>query len=304
MRDGKAEQNRDQDQPCHQPRDDEIAIELARQRHRRAEHPNQKQDPSRQQGQRTVLSAHGQKHHRERGKSANRCKRQPRKRCSKPRIQNGKEHQRQLRRDPGADHHAHKRVPRSQPQKRGNKNQQAGRDRRLGCGAIDGVIFRPQLQQFMPEAKIDAEIGKHTPRNERGGRKDCLVIGRKDRGEEYAEQTSDPEHNAVEQLTVTHLEAIAGRLPQEQLRAAPGGQLDRIGDGLTWIDGDLKDISDIVFDAFWQKAERRRQSCQTARIQVWPHDARADLGIAFGRDPSRDRLVARVAQSKNDPIGV
>ena len=82
--------------------------------------------------------------------------------------------------------HANEAVPQREPQEHMEEDDEARRQRRFRRRAIDGVVLGPQLKQLVEEAEVDAEVGEHAPGDERGSRKDHLVVGREDRGQEDA----------------------------------------------------------------------------------------------------------------------
>ena len=123
-----------------------------------------------------------------------------------------------MRDDPDAEQHPREAVPQRYAQEEIEEDEQARRHRSFGGGPVDRVVFRFELEQLVEEAEVHAKIAKHAPRNEGGGRKNDLVIGRENRRQEDGEQTRQTEHHAVEQLPLTHLEFVVDRLPDEDPR--------------------------------------------------------------------------------------
>ncbi len=174
----------------------------------------------------------------------------------------------------------------------------------FGRRSIERVVGRIELEDFVPEAEVHAEVGEHAPGDQRRGREDRLGIGSEDGGQEDGEETGDADHDAVEQRPVAQLLFQQQRLPQRHLREALGGDLDNVGDRLARIDGDLEDVGAVVGYALRHEADRRRHSDDTGRIEVRQHDAGADQRVPIGHQPALDRPLCRVAQRKHHPIGV
>ena len=122
------------------------------------------------------------------------------------------------------------------PQEHGEEDDEAGRDRGFARRSVDGVVLRPQLEQLVEEAEVDAQVGQHAPRDERRAREDRLVVGGEDRREEDGEQAGEAQHDAVEQQPVARVELVFERLPQIDAREAVGGQLGDVGDRLPGLD--------------------------------------------------------------------
>ena len=196
--------------------------------------------------------------------------------------------------------------PRHAPdaQERIKEDADAERAGGLGGRAINGVVVGAQLEQLVPEAELDAQVGQHAPRHERRSWEDRLVIGRIDRRQEDREQADDAEKNAVEQTAVTLLLLVGDRIPQIQAGHPLRRQLGDERDGLPGIDRDPENVGPIALDAFGHKADGRRQRFDAPRIEIWPDQAGADDIVALGRHPSLDRLVRRIAQGKHHPARI
>jgi hypothetical protein len=83
---------------------------------------------------------------------------------------------------------------------------------------VGGVVIGTQLEEFVPEAELDAEERQHAPGHEGSGGKDDLVIGRVDRGEEHGEQADDAQQDAVEKTTVALLLLVGDGVPEIEAR--------------------------------------------------------------------------------------
>ena len=96
----------------------------------------------------------------------------------------------------------------SQPQEGVEEDDQ----QRRGHGGLArrrGIARSPRahVEQLVPEAEVDAQVGQHAPREERRGREDRLVVGGEHRRQEDRQQAGDAEHDAVEQLAVARSSA-------------------------------------------------------------------------------------------------
>ena len=62
------------------------------------------------------------------------------------------------------------------------ENQQRGGHRGFACGTILRVLLGLDVEQLVPEAEVDAQVGKHAPGKQCRRREDRLVVGGKHGG--------------------------------------------------------------------------------------------------------------------------
>ena len=206
-----------------------------------------------------------------------------------------------LCRDPEREQHAHEAVPGSQPQEDVDEDQQARRHRRLGGRAVLRVLLGPDVEQLVPEAEIDAQIGQHAPGEDGRRREDGLVVGGEHGGQEDRQQAGDAQHDAVEQLPVAALLLVLQRVPKVDAREAVRRQLGDVGDGLAGLQRDAEHVGAVALDALGHVADRMRDLLDAPRVEVGPHHAGAGHVVAVDREPALDRLVGGVAQREREP---
>ena len=195
-------------------------------------------------------------------------------------------------------------MPQPEPQERRQEDHEARGNRRFTGRAIDGIVLGPQVEQLMEESEIDAEVGQHRPRDERGCRKDDLVIGGENGRQKDREQARQAEHRAVEQLAVAGFDFVVDRLPQIDAGKPLGRKFGDVGDRLAGLQRDAEHVGLVAFDALRHEADRRRNGFDTARIKIGPDRAGAADRIAVGRQPALHRLVGLVGEREHHPIGI
>ena len=226
---------------------------------------------------------------------------EPREGGRQPRIEEGHGHQDELRRHPQPEQHAHEAVPGPEPQEGVEEDQQGRRHAGLGGGAVLRVLLGPHVEQLVPEAEVDAQVGQHAPGEDGGRREDRLVVGGEHGGQEDGEQAGDAQHDAVEELAVPALLLVLDGLPEIEAREAVGGELGDEGHGLAGLQREAEHVGAVVLDALGHVADRGRDRVDAPRVEVGPHHAGADRAVAVGRQPALDRLVGGVGEREHEP---
>ena len=98
-------------------------------------------------------------------------------------------------------------------------------------------ILRTHIEELVPEAKIDAQIGKHAPSKDGCRGKDGLVVGGKNHRQEDGKQPGDAEQDAVEELAVAGALLVLDGLPEVEAGEPVGEELGDEGDGLAGLQG-------------------------------------------------------------------
>ena len=176
--------------------------------------------------------------------------------------------------------------------------------RRLCRRTIDRVVLGPELEKLVPEPKVHAEISEHAPSDQSSTWEDRLVVCGKHGRKEHAEHARDAQHDTVEELAIPRLELVLERLPQIDARKPVGRQFRCIGDGLSRLERDAKNIRSLALDPLWQEADRGRDRLDAAGIEIGPHDPRSDHRVALRRQPPLDHPIARIAQREHDPVRI
>ena len=210
----------------------------------------------------------------------------------------------QLRRHPQPQQHAHEAVPGPEPQERVEEDQQGRRHGGFAGGPVLRVLLGPDVEELVPEAEVDAQVGQHAPGEDGSRREDRLVVGGEHGGQEDGEQAGDAEHDAVEELAVAALLLVLDGLPQVEAREALGGELGDEGDGLAGLQREAEHVGAVVLDALGHVADGGRHRVDAPRVEIGPHHAGADRVVAVGGEPALDGLVGGVGEREHEPGGV
>ena len=143
LRDGKADQQRDEHEAGQQARDRNLARESPGQRRRRAEEPDEQQDPRRRDRQRAIEPAQAEVENDETADRADRTEREARDRRGKARVEDGGRHDDELAADPDQEEHPEEAVPQVPAQEREQEYDKACGDRGLRHRAVLGVVLGP-----------------------------------------------------------------------------------------------------------------------------------------------------------------
>ena len=122
------------------------------------------------------------------------------------------------------------------------KDQQGGGQCGLRGGAPDSVRFIGCGKNFMPEAKINTDIGKNGPGQCGRCRKNHRALHHKYNGEKQRQKPRNADNNAVIQRQTGDFFFICIRIPHIDLRQNWCAQFGNIGDGGAGVDGEQKHV--------------------------------------------------------------
>ena len=187
-------------------------------RHCRADHPDDQQQPGRNQHHRAVEAVgrkiddqteaeHGDEEQRDAGDTRGDLRRKQR--DGDQRAEKGEPADRDVR-------IAH--VPAVEIEIREQKHQQCRRQDRFARGAPDPLGARRHVEHLAPESEIDADINQHRPAERRGGGKHHAAFDHEQDGQKQRQQSGDADDDALIKRQRIDLVLESVRLPQVKLR--------------------------------------------------------------------------------------
>ena len=196
-------------------------------------------------------------------------------------------------------HVAH--MPTAQVEVGKQEYDQSRSDARLDASAPNSLGRVLQAEHFPPEAKVDADIGEHRPRERCRGGKDHRAANDEHDGQEQGEKTRYANQNALVEGQAGRLVLEGVRLPQIELRQRRRAQLRNIGDGGSRIESQAEYVRARVVVPFRRRSLTGRDCRDSRGAEIGPYDAGADKAKMRRDNKTGQLLVGIVGQREDDP---
>ena len=184
------------------------------------------------------------------------------------------------------------------------KHQQRRRQDCLAAGAPDALGASRHVEDFAPEAEVDADIDQHRPAECGGGRKHDRALHHEQDREEQREQTGDADDDAVVQGEGIDLVLVGVGLPQIDLRQLVGAEFGDEGDDRAGVERNAENIRGRTLLTHRTIAGRGRDGRNARKAKVGPEQARTNHAVVRNDDQAIDLLVAVIGEREHRPVVV
>ena len=172
---------------------------------------------------------------------------------------------------------------------------------RLGARPPDAIGLTLDAEKLVPEAEVDADIGKDRPGKRRSGGKDHRPFDHEHDRQKQRQQTGNADDDAFVERQARQLIFVRVRLPQHDLREVRRAKLADISDRRSGIERQTEDIGVGTIDAFGRRSLACRNRRQSRRAEIRPDHTGADKTEMRHHDQPLDLLLGIVRQRENDP---
>ena len=237
-----ADQHHDQHQAAEQRGADDVVGDDAGDRQARGEHPDDQQQPGRDQQHRAVEAVRREIDHEPEARDRHDRERHARDAGGDRRIEHRDRRERAEEHEPAGRDVRIAHVPAIEIEIGEQEHHQRRGEDRLARGAPDALGVGGEVEHLAPESEVGADIGEHRPAERGGGGKHHRALHDEQDGEEQREQARDADDDAVVERERVDLVLVGVGLPQIELRQPVGAQLHHVGDDRAGIERDAEDV--------------------------------------------------------------
>ena len=299
-----ADQHDDEHESAEQSRADDVVGEKAEDGERRADHPDDEQQPGRDQHDGAVVIVGGEiddQRKAEHGDEEQGYAGDARSDVGREQSDRDKraEECEPAGRDMGVAH-----VPAIEIQISEQEHQQrCGKDRLAGR-APDTLGARRHVEHLGPKSKVDADIDQHRPAQRGSGREHHAAFDDEQDGQEEREQAGDADDDALVERERIDLVLVRVGFPQIELRQVGRAQFGDEGNDGAGVEGNPVNVGARVRLQFGRVAGGRRYVDDARLPQIRPKQTGAHHPVMRRHDEPVDLLIAVVGEREDGPVGV
>ena len=182
------------------------------------------------------------------------------------------------------------------------EHDESGRQRHLGAGAPDLLVHRRDLDHFVDEAEVHADIGQHGP-GQRGRRREhrCSLDDEQDRQEQCQQAGDADDDAAIERRGVDRI-LVGFRCPEIDLRQSRGRQFGDEGDDRARVERDLEDVGVRADQPVQGESLAGRDRGDAAGTQIGPEQSGVHQPEMRRHDQPVNLLVGGVGKREDAPV--